>query len=211
MTARTARALICGRLDSKERPVIVAMIGAGGPIAQQDLVVRAWRVGGLLRQNRYRRAVERLRRDGVLEENEEGLLVIAEPDRWIGRISARAMAVINALDGPASPLSRYPLVSGPRRIQEKNPLRQLPLRVPGPVRRAASMSETPRPTPSLTTPKRLPGRCCRPRPNAAATSTATQPPKPRVDAARDTPTSRRSLAGPAHSFIGATGEWRVSL
>jgi hypothetical protein len=169
MTARTARALICIQADDKERAVLVAMIGAGRPIAEQDLVVRAWRVGRLLRQNRYRRAVERLRRDGVLEEDEEGLLVIAEPDAWIGRVPARAMAVIDAQERPAAPLSHSPPGYG---------LSRIPKKCGG---RAASRSETPSPMRSLTPPKKPAGRCCRPRTDAAATSTATQSAKPRVN------------------------------
>ena len=89
--------------------MIIAMVGVGPPATEQEIVVRAWRFAGVLRTSRYRRTLSRLRRDGVVVEDERGLIDIAEPDGWIGRISREKLAVIVALNGAAAPLSHSPL------------------------------------------------------------------------------------------------------
>lgn len=98
MTARTARALVLAQLDTRERPVIEALVVAGRPLAEAELVHLAWRHADHLRATRYRRAVRRLRRDGVLVADASGRLVIGEPDGWGRRITHDRLACVDSLD-----------------------------------------------------------------------------------------------------------------
>lgn len=98
MTDRIARALLFARLDTRERPVIEALVVAGRPVAEAELVHLAWRHADHLRETRYRRAVRRLRRDGVLVADAWGRLVIGEPDGWVRRITHDHLAWVDSLD-----------------------------------------------------------------------------------------------------------------
>jgi hypothetical protein len=95
VTARTARSLLVARFDQHERAVIVALVALVRPAAERDVIVHAQRFGGWS-ERRYRRALERLRREGVVVEVTGDRLAIAEPRGWWDRISLSALAMIDS-------------------------------------------------------------------------------------------------------------------
>ncbi len=179
MTKRIAWALLCGRWDPKERSVLMVLAGAGRPMDEQDVVLLARRIGGLLRESRYRKAVERLRQDGVLAEVEPGRLAVAEPDAWTGRVSAGTLAVIDRLSDPRSP-SRHLPVYLVFLVKESNlTLVGSPLGAPGRYGRAVSIFAAPPGTRGSKPPKKLPRRG-RPRSDAVAAGDAVDYDRPLI-------------------------------
>jgi hypothetical protein len=51
---RREEALLCARFDKNEWAMIMALVAEGRPMPEQALVGAAWRIGGLLRESRYR-------------------------------------------------------------------------------------------------------------------------------------------------------------
>ena len=112
MLPRKEFALLCGHWDQKERYVLMVLGGVGCPLGEEALLQRVKIAGPPLRDSRYRQAIERLRQDGVLVEVEPGLLGIAEPDAWSGRIDEERLAAIDAARGSMSSPGRQSAAKG---------------------------------------------------------------------------------------------------
>jgi hypothetical protein len=95
MTPRTIRAPLLASFDRPERCVLAAL-AASSASPEEDVIARAARIGGMLPRKRYKRDLSRLLRGGVVERVGRGLLAIAEPDRWAGRIRPAALASIDS-------------------------------------------------------------------------------------------------------------------
>jgi hypothetical protein len=102
LTPRMAGALLCARFDTKERSIVAALVAADHPLPERGVLVRAKRLGGTVPEKPYQRAIWRLLEDGVVRQIADRLLVLADPERWNGRIPLGTLAAIDALVNPAT-------------------------------------------------------------------------------------------------------------
>lgn len=99
MTKRTARAILFARLDSRERWVIVAMVTTNVRVQERKVVALARYLDQeRFHERRYHRALGRLRREGMIEEDESGYLVLTDPGRWVGRIERKWLDFVDTVD-----------------------------------------------------------------------------------------------------------------
>jgi hypothetical protein len=110
MLPRKEFAVLCGLWDNKERYVLMVLGGVGRPMGEQAVLDGVRFVAPPMRESRYRKAIERLRQGRVISEVEPGLLGIAEPEAWVGRIAPQrlasidaALAVLAELESPSPP------------------------------------------------------------------------------------------------------------
>jgi hypothetical protein len=108
MTPRTARTFLFVTFDRPERAVI-AVLAAGCPTPEREVIARARRLEGQRDERRHRRALARLLHNGVLERAEQGVVLVDEPELWRSRIPR---TMLDAIDAQAGPTPRRQVAHG---------------------------------------------------------------------------------------------------